>query len=253
MIPRPAPRRGPACPSDLDLDELLVEDLAGANEMRLRGHVEGCADCRARLAAFTAVEPPPWKAISGRLQSIARPSRPRRWLPAIGLATAALAALVLVARPRPAPAPGERTKGNLVLTVIVKRATGAVEPLADGAPLRGGEEIRFSAASAKPGYAVVLGLDATPAVTVYVAPPGAPPVPIAAGGGQVLPGSIVIDATPGTERLILIRCDAQPDSRALRESAARALAEAGGRPERVGVLGTSCDEASVLVHKATPR
>jgi hypothetical protein len=253
MIPRPTPRRGLACPSDLDLDELLARDLAEANEARLRGHLEGCADCRARLAAFTAVAPPGWKEISARQPSFARPARPRRWLPALGVATAALAALVLVARPRPTPGPGARTKGTLALTVIVKRATGGVETLADGAPLRAGDEIRFSAASAKPGYAVVLGLDAAPAVTVYLPASGATPVAIAAGSGQVLPGSIVADATPGTERLVLLRCDAQPEAPLLRETAARALAAAGGRPERVGPLGTGCDETSVLVHKAPPR
>jgi hypothetical protein len=252
MIPRPAPRR-PACPSDLDLDELLARDLTGSKEARLRGHLEGCVECRARLAAFAAVEPPRWTELAPGLQSVARPARPRRWPLAIGLAAAAAAVVVLVPRPRPAPPTGERTKGNLALTVMVKHATGSVEALADGGLLHAAEEIRFSVASANPGYAVVLGLDEAPAVTVYVPAPGAPPTPIAAGGGQMLPGSIVADATPGTERLVMIRCDAQPDPGLLRTVAARALAAAGGHPERVGALGTGCDETSVLVHKAAPR
>ncbi len=248
-------RRASGCPSNLELDELMAGDCAGqVSEARLRSHLEGCGDCRARLEAFSAVEPPTWSAAARR-----PPARRRfRWVlgVAVSLATATAALLLL---PRSDGGPGEmsdgRTKGGLALTAFVKRAAGAggartVERIDRAGEVRAGDELRFSIVSARPGYATVLGLDAAPAVTVYVpAPPAAAPVAVAAGGPLALPGSVVADETGGFERVVVVVCDAAQRPSALRDRAAAALARAGGRPERVPSLETGCAESSLLLRK----
>jgi hypothetical protein len=162
----------------------------------------------------------------------------------------AAAAIILLFRPAgQPPTSDERTKGGLALTVFVKRAGGAVEPVSRDGELRAGDEMRFSLVSAKPGYAVVLGLDATPAATVYApSAPGQPPIRIEAGT-TALPGSIVADETAGVERVIALVCDAAPSPDALRARAAAALAHASGMPERVSSLGADCVESSVVMRK----
>jgi hypothetical protein len=143
----------------------------------------------------------------------------------------------------------ERTKGALALTTFVKRASGAVEPVRSEGELRAGDEMRFSIVSARSGYAVVLGLDAAPAATVYVpSAPGQPPIRIDAGT-TVLPGSIVADETSGTERVMAVVCAVETSPDTLRARAAAALAGAQGRPESVTSLGTGCLESSIVMRK----
>jgi hypothetical protein len=251
-------KRAPGCASDLELDELLAGDLAGQpKEAQLRGHVEGCARCRERLAVFAAVEPPPppsWPAQAPReispahLAGAAGGSRRRRL--AAGLVTlgAAGAALIVMLWPGAGPQ-GDRTKGALALTVFVKHGDGAIEQVNHQGMLRAGDEMRFSVVSAKPGYAIVLGLDTAPAVTVYVpSAPGLPPIRIE-GGTTALPGSIVADDTAGAERVTALVCDVATSLETLRTRAAAALAEAHGVPERVTSLGTGCVESSVVMRK----
>ena len=195
--------RRPGCASDLDLDEMLSGDLAGnLKEARVKAHLSTCQRCRDRLASFAAVEPPPFSyAHTG-----GRTERPiaarRRWRPAAVLATLACAAagLLLAVRlgGRASYQAGERTKGALGPTLMVKRANGLVENIVGEGRLAGGDEIRFSLVASKPGYVVVLGLDAAPSVTVYVpTAPGSSPVRLDAAGVANLAGSIVADQDRG--------------------------------------------------------
>jgi hypothetical protein len=235
------PARPPGCASDLELDELANGDVAGQpKEQTLRVHLETCARCRARLAAFAAVEPPAQRAPR------------RRWaLAALGAAAVA-AVIALVARPHdgPASADGERTKGALALTVYVKRASGAIDTVDREGELHEGDELRFTLTASAPGHAVVLGLDAAPSVTVYApSTPAAAAIPIDTAGSVALPGSIVADATVGVERIVAVVCAKETAPQALRARATAALAAANGRPEQVTALGSGCREASVLMHK----
>jgi hypothetical protein len=249
--------RVPGCASDLELDELLAGDLAGQpQDARIRAHLERCTRCRDRFASFAIVEAPPAAEILSPIARARRGLRSPRRLAGVALALAAAAAFVLVVRPSGRSKPeqgGVRTKGTVAFSVFVKRATGAVDAIAGQGELRAGDEMRFSLATTNPGYAVVLGLDAAPAVTVYV--PGGPlaataaPVRVDSGGPRTLPGSIVADATAGDERLVAVVCDVVTAPESLRARALAALAEAHGRPELVGSLGTGCQEASVLMHK----
>jgi hypothetical protein len=216
VIPRAAAPRSLACASDLDLDEILAGDLAGnAKEARMRAHLTTCARCRERLAAFGAVEPPPFSVVRARLfkddaKDDAVPRRRRRWIGGVAASCAAAAAGLLLAgrlggqATEPA---GERTKGALGLTVMVKRANGAVDSVLGEGRLRAGDEMRFSLVTSKPGYAVVMGLDAAPSVTVYApVTPSSAPIHLDGAGTATLPGSIVADGTAGVERIVALVC-----------------------------------------------
>jgi hypothetical protein len=247
------PQRAAGCASDLDLDELLAGDLAGhSREASLREHLSVCGRCRDRLAAFATVEPPPAVRMLPRLGSTS-PAARRRPRPAFAVAmmsaaaAAAVFVLVFLARDRTQT---ERTKGSAALTVLVKRAKGATDAVSGDGVLRAGDEMRFSLASAGAGFAVVLGIDAAPSVTIYA--PGGPsagPIRVDAAGAALLPGSIVADGTLGVERIVALVCPEETKPETLRERALAALSAAGGHPERVSSLGTGCVEASVLMRK----
>jgi hypothetical protein len=260
MTSRASATRAPGCVSDLDLDELLSGDLVGLpRASALRAHIDGCTRCRERLSAFEAVEPPPAGVILSRVKEAGtRPPRTSRWpfaLVVMTMGAAVAAAFVVVVRPSPGPGVGadERTKGGLALTVFVKRAGGAVETVTRDGTLRPGDEMRFSLATGRPGYAVVLGLDAAPSVTLYA--PYAPTagaaqaIKLDSAGKTALPGSIVADETGGAERVVAVVCEGATPPEALRARAVAALTAAAGDPARVSSLGTGCLESGVLLHK----
>jgi hypothetical protein len=260
-----SPPRAPGCLSALDLDELLAGDLAGMpREGALRSHIDGCARCRERLSAFSAVEPPPAETMLPRvMRVVTRTPRTTRWRVAVALMTtgaAAAAVFAVMLRPRFGPGGGseERTKGGLALTVVVKRAGGAIETVTGNGTLHPGDEMRFSLAIAQPGYAVVLGIDAAPSVTIYapyVNAPGVPmgvaaqPIRVDSAGTMLLPGSIVADEAVGTERVVAVLCASATSPDALRARALSVLIAAAGAPERVSSLGSGCLESWVSMHK----
>jgi hypothetical protein len=254
-VPASSPR-GPGCASDLDLDELLAGDLAGApREATLRAHVDACARCRERMAAFAAVEPPQASTILPQvMRAGAAPSRRARWRVAVAVMTAGAAVAALLLRTGVGPGVdergGDRTKGGLALTVFVKRAGGAVDAVGAEGALRPGDEMRFSVATVRPGYAVVLGLDASPSVTIYAPAGGGPqPIRLDSAGTTTLPGSIVADETAGAERVVAVVCEVPTPPEALRARGLAALTAAAGDPERVSSLGTGCAESGLLLRK----
>jgi len=266
VTPSTTPRKA-GCPSTLTLDELEAGDLEGRpEEPALREHVRTCADCRARIAARAAdpaLSPDP-KTMRALLAASAPPAAstsaaPARWRPrrrfalaTLSLAGAAAAALLVVRAGDPtgrAPQ-GDAVKGALALTVHIRQASGTIVAVNDDGELRPGEQMRFSLTTSAAGHAVVLGLDASPAVTTYVpAAPAAEATPIEAPGAVELAGSIAADATAGFERVVAVVCPRPVPIAALRQQAERALRQAGGRPEAVSSLGTGCAESGVLLRK----
>ena len=236
---------------------MLSGDLAGnVKEARVKTHLATCQRCRDRLASFAAVEPPPFSYVHSGGRTERAVAARRRWRPTAVLATLACAAagLLLAVRlvGRASDPAGERTKGALGLTLMIKRANGVVDNIVGEGRLAGGDEIRFSLVASKPGYVVVLGLDAAPSVTVYVPTPGSSPVRIDAAGVANLPGSIVADQTAGFERIVALECDpgpAAPVVDVLKHRGEAALGQARGHPEMVTSLDSGCSEASVLVRK----
>jgi hypothetical protein len=263
-------QRPVGCPSSLELDEILAGDLAGtADELRLRCHVDSCLSCRERMSALQAeplLAPDPRLFGPLMLSHTAQARTRTRRRRAMGLSAAAFggaaAALLLfffqrAPGPRDDEAAGDRTKGSAALTIQVKRAEGGtrlaetIERVDGEGRLRAGEEMRFTVATARPGYAVVLGLDAMPSVTTYVPAVGSAqrPVHVEPPGPVTLPGSVIADETAGFERVVAIICPSEVPLAALRQKAEAALALAQGRPDGVASLGTGCVETSVLLRK----
>jgi Domain of unknown function (DUF4384) len=257
-------RRPVGCPSNLALDEMLAGDLtAGPAHASLLEHVEHCLTCRERLVARRAdpiLEPDPARFRPLLVSRATQPPRRRlRWM-GLGVALAgAVAASFMLWAHGAGPGDGvaaDRTKGALALTVHIKRrgpAGGAetIDSVNGQGRLRAGEEMRFSVAAARPGYAVVLGLDAAPSVTIYVPAAGSAqrPTPVEATRPATLPGSVIADETSGFERIVAFVCQNETPPETLRRKAEAALALAGGRPEGVSSLGTGCLETSVLLRK----
>jgi hypothetical protein len=133
-------------------------------------------------------------------------------------------------------------------------AAGAYAPLA-GSRRSGhapGDRLRFRVASARPGWLAVLSIDGAGAVSAY-APSRGPLLPLAAGAGQLLEGSTELDATPGPERLIAVRCDSALPAETLVTGLRQALAAAGGAAARVDPERLGCAATSFWIDKAPPR
>jgi hypothetical protein len=133
---------------------------------------------------------------------------------------------------------------------VVKHQDGHVETLAPNGRVRPGEAIRFLVTAGRPGHLVILGLDAAGKVSVYVAD-GDEPHPIDRGAKQAMPGSIVLDATPGAERLIALECAARFPVATAVDAGRRSLERAARDPRRAGALDLpGCQEAALTMDKS---
>jgi hypothetical protein len=198
------------------------------------------------LAALEAVEAPSFGNVFAR-STERQPRRGTTWtVSAIALAAAAVLAVRI--KRNDAPPAGTRAKGVLSLDLVLRSASGEVTRPARGASVFPGDALRFEVTAARPGFVTVLGLDAAGAVTVY-APASASPIQLEAGAPTVLPGSIVADGILGPERIVAALCDKPPPTDEMRQAALRALSRAGGDPQRVTELGTSCSETAFLIDK----
>jgi len=243
--------RDERCLSDLALDRLVAGERVAAAET----HVAGCARCAERLAEFRRareLDAPLLDQILQRAGGTVVPLKRRIWLSAM-LPLVAAAAIFLFLLPRFLhPGMGEREKGSsaLALDVVVKHANGRVEALGPDGRVRAGDAIRFLVSAPRAGHLVILGLDAAGQVSVYVAD-GDDPHHIDRGTRQAMPGSIVLDATPGAERLVALECEARfPVAEAV-DAGRRELQSAAKDPRRVGALGLpGCLETSLTMDKS---
>jgi hypothetical protein len=164
----------------------------------------------------------------------------------------AAAALLLFFLPRLFHPSGEREKGmsTLALDVVVRHADGHVEALEPNGRVRPGDAIRFVVTTPRAGHLVILGLDTAGKVSVYVAD-GDEPHPIDRGAKQAMPGSIVLDATPGAERLVALECDARFTVANVVDAGRRSLENAARDPRRVAALDVpGCLQAALTMDKS---
>lgn len=200
MTPTPPPR-GPSCPPTVTL-----EAFAAGEPQPIEAHVAGCATCaayvqalRVEAAAFSRARPP--ELFLRQLERrAAAPPWWRRWLVLAPVAAAALAVL-LVVRTRPED-DGVTLKGA-PLHVFIKRGDVEPRPLAADARVQPGDALRFSYDAPSPGFLAVFDLDGREAVTVFW-PYGASAAGAVERGQGLLPGSVVLDASPGPEWLVAV-------------------------------------------------
>jgi len=248
------PRRAPECVSDLVLDQIVSGEAVGAAP---EAHVAGCARCGERLASFRADQERDAALVAelaarAELPSVV-PLRRRLWLSA-ALPLLAAAAILLLLLPRLLRGPGSdtREKGGsaLALDVVVRHADGKIESLGPNGRVRAGDAVRFVVSTPRPGHLVVLGLDSAGAVSVYVSD-GADPHKVERGSRQAMPGSVILDDTPGAERLVALECDARFAVSDAVDAGRRSLERAAKDPRRAGALGLpGCMEAALTMDKS---
>ena len=238
------------CPSDLRL-ELHLLDARGAG---LTPHLEGCADCQARLHRMEAegdhFQRFVFPATVDAVVEAARPARRANWFAAFVPAAAAAAAGLLIFL---SPAPPEDyvgLKGDaLGLTVFVGAPDGA-RAVADGASIPAASALRFQVRSAMPCRLWIVSVDAGGQVSRLYPPWGDEGAE--AGSAGPLPGGAVLDGRPGPERVFAV-CTPQPLRLHELEAAGRAVASGGGdgvrRARQLDGLPAGALQASLLLEK----
>jgi hypothetical protein len=221
--------------SDLQWDRLLAGELTAGAGDAAHAHAAGCVACAARLRELTAERD------AFRLRPIAIPlSRaPRRWwrwaVPLVPVLAAAAVLLVVRARPDD---PGERPKGVGPVLLLSVGRPGALVAVASGDVVGPGEYLQAGYTTARDGFGAVLSRDGAGSVTAYVAARGDQMVALPAGVERSFPQSTVLDDVIGSERIVIVWCEAaQPIAPLIAElQQARALALPAGCSSREVVL-----------------
>lgn len=238
------------------LTSLQIDGLASGlvPDAPARAHVESCERCRADLEAAESAIAHFKSAVLPRTLGKLRPASSwRRWLPALVVPVLAAAALVLWLRKDPGPTqPDIGIKGDVTFQVFAKRGNEVMQ-LRDGTKLRAGDAIRFVAGAQSARYLLIGSVDGSGKATLYY-PYGGPRSGEIGKVPAELPGSIVLDAAPGPERLFAI-FSAQPIEG---DAVMRALTDLGGKGSdairatpMIDVAGAKA-EVSVVFEKETP-
>jgi hypothetical protein len=210
--------------SALDLDVLRLAGDTGAAEAPARAHLAGCLLCQRRQAdrrqQATAFERHRLPALLAR-----PPGRSRRsaiWL--LGLGLPAAAGLALRAWTRTGE-PQLGIKGPpAALRLVVRRGADVFE-VQDGDQLAPGDALRFVVAEPPHPHLLVASVDGAGQVSVYFPFGGDGSAPIDTRTAVEVPaGSIVLDRTPGPERVFALFSPAP-----LAAAPVRQLLEALGR------------------------
>ncbi len=228
------------CLSDLELDR----EIAGESNVAWSEHLAVCGACRHRRERFVEARDT-FMTNAWAQASLRKATPPRLWPYAAAMAAAVMLVSFTVSR---SPTPTTRSKGALGFDVVAKHRDGRVEALLPGAKLTPGASIRFRLEAPRAGFVAVASADAAPNVTVYY-PHEAPMLPIDAHHALLLDGSITLDATLGSERLVAVVCDSPPEVARLERDVRAALSAAGGDPARMAPLATDCLQASFVIEK----
>ena len=245
------------CISDLSFDAWRADELGAERVGELERHLVDCGRCRqrqqdlerqaarflAKAPSLAAREHARGEIVQPTLSMGGKRSR-RRWLIPSALAFSAAATLALLLRPSPRPGQiteGTHIKGQSHITFHVQHG-GSVQPGTEGHVVFPGDQLRFSATTAKPAHLAILSLDGAHVASVYF-PPGPTSQRFGVVSNQPLDSSVVLDDTLGQERLWALFCD-RPF----------ALEPLRSRLEREGTLhapeGCSMEEHTILKQRA---
>ncbi len=211
------PPQRQSCPSDLQLDQLQLQELSDALRPGVEKHLEGCGFCAERwrlraegAAAFPALQ---LDQVIDQLhaQTDVRPisSAPKKRRVIVGAIGAAAASLLAALILWPSPPPRIMTKGAMKLRVY-KEVQGVGQEILSGAPLRRGDRIRFEITPAPRDSAhpqvMIVSLEPPQKLSVFY-PSSGQHSELPAQKSGALPGSIELDDYLGEEWLYLIACD----------------------------------------------
>jgi hypothetical protein len=254
----------------LDLDELELEPGAPEPRERVLAHARTCSACAERRAVHAALTAQFRASVLPRtVETVTARRRDRlrsRWAAWLAVPVAAAVLLLVAGRHRPGTGPiagGESApdiavKGGALFEVFARRngpATDIDGPtvvrVSDGMRLAPGDALRFVLFPSGMPYVLIASVDGAGQVNIYYPFRGEASVLASGQGALPVPGSIVLDAAPGPERLYAIySARALPAIvvRAALAPTAAAGAEAIRRTREVPIEGTV--QASLLFEKA---
>lgn len=181
------------------LSMLEIDAMAGGHSP-VHSHIDACERCRADLESTRAACAEFTRSVYPRTVDNLRPRR--TWWPLVIVPVLAAAALLLWLRPGEKPDADIRIKGDLTFQVFAKRDARVMQ-VRDGTHLRPGDQIRFVAASTTARYLMIASIDGAGHPTLYY-PYGGPRSSAIDKVPTELPGSIVLDAARGPERLFAL-------------------------------------------------
>lgn len=263
-----------SCPSELVLDRLRLEELEPGQRAELEAHLDGCPKCEQRLKALRRES----EEFDGRfsvsdlaadaLERARGGDSPGFWsrffggqgaagprLSLVGASLMAVAAMVTglhMWSEEPLP-PGVRIKGDLTAAIFARRGDRQWQVSGDDW-LAPGDEVRFVYTAPHPGYLYVVGADAALKMTLYD-PPDMSPRQVEQGQKQEVPGSVVLDATMGHERIMVLLCKEPVPTAEVVAALERLVQQATGAGRGVASiqrLALPCSQTALLIKKRAP-
>ncbi|MBS2023165.1 MAG: zf-HC2 domain-containing protein [Deltaproteobacteria bacterium] len=248
----------------LQLDELALGVLPPEQKAALEAHVAGCARCKADLAEHTqarehfsaAVLPKTLGAVRARAEAEGF-GRPKGLFGLVSLRKfgfllaplAAAAAILLFLKPQSITEPDVLTKGGASVSAFARRGD-RVFAVSPSEHVRPGDAVRLVLQPGPQTFALVLSVDSLGHVTQWFPQVGPASAPIAPRQRLELPGSIVLDATPGTEHVFALLSGAALDAPLM--TSALEHADAKARADTLHRLAPDAELVELQLAKDTP-
>jgi hypothetical protein len=238
----------------MTLDALTMGVLAGDEAARAQAHLQGCAHCREELEGVQAAHDRFRREVFPRtlpqLEARRAPKRAWTWLFAPVLAGAA-ALLFLAVRPHPPAEPELGIKGGPTLTLFARRGE-SVFAVGPGVRLHGGDQLRFRmTGSGNLPYVIIGSIDSAGTASIYY-PFGGSQSAKLDGPVTDLPGSVILDATPGPERIFAVVSKTPLRASDLTGQLAQIKGDAAIRQQRTLHLPKDAAQVSVVLEKDKP-
>jgi hypothetical protein len=239
-------------PDALALHRYHLAQLEDERSETIARHLAGCDRCRGDLALLEGDHRRFDREVFPLTRDTVEAREARRWrwphlLPLVGALAAAAFLLVL---PRPSLDPDLRAKGGGAMAVFVARGDSVVTVEDGKTRLRSGDRIRFVLWPAGQRYAVIGSIDGAGRATVYFPFQGKESAALPEGPRVEVPGSIVLDDSPGPERVFAV-LSGRPVTTTAVTDALRALGRQGGaavrRTTALPIPGTASQ--SILLEK----
>ena len=247
-------------PSRLVLDRVLARTLDDPDG-EIGRHIESCERCRQRLKSIERAHRqfletyPNEEALSKEApeSQASRTSSPGwRWALGGSAAVAAATLLILFLAPKPPTdkPSGIREKGGTVVELAIRRGSRQFDYR--GQKLQGGDVLAFRYTT-KRRYLILLSLEASGKVQIFLPRKSEHSIPIKAGKGIALKQGIALDLYPGPERILALFSDRAISVKKLRlvvKARYKALKSGGIERLSIGRLPVKGDQVSWLIRKA---
>jgi hypothetical protein len=253
--------------SSFELDLLETGALDGDRAGRVKEHLDGCEKCRGERARLSALKDefasevfPRTRARFSEREPVAARfyRRPSVWVPALASAAAVALALGLaVPERRTDDAAAEiQLKGGTSLSLLARRNGAGVPISGSTVELRAGDELRFVVVTAgeRASHVLIVSIDGAGEVSVYFPFQGGASGAVQRKGRWEVPGSVILDASPGPERVFVLVSDEPLEARPVLE-ALRRVGERGWEAIRATrrLELSAVEQDSVLIEKAKER